>query len=136
MSVKTFSPENMFKPVPYDHVAIGTGSRHIHVAGQISRDGNANLIATGDLTGQVAQVLRNTALGLAGAGASFADVVRLRFYLKNYSPDQIGAFIAGIEQVAEELELPTPLPPLSCIGVDFLFEPDVLVELEAYAVLE
>jgi len=28
------------------------------------------------------------------------------------------------------------LPPVSVIGVDFLFEPDVLVELEAYAVLD
>ena len=35
-----------------------------------------------------------------------------------------------------ELDLPTPLPPVSVIGIDFLFEPDVLVELEAYAVLD
>ena len=45
-------------------------------------------------------------------------------------------WVAGIEQVREELGLPDPLPPLSAIGVDFLFEPDVLVELEAYAVLD
>jgi len=38
--------------------------------------------------------------------------------------------------VRAELGLPTPLPPLSAIGVDYLFEPDVLVEVEAYAVLD
>ena len=36
----------------------------------------------------------------------------------------------------EELRLPSPLPPLSVIGVDFLFEPDVLFEVEAYAILD
>ena len=45
-------------------------------------------------------------------------------------------FTAGIALVADELDLPTPLPPVSAIGVDFLFEPDVLVELEAYAILD
>lgn len=136
MTVQTLSPENMFQPVPYHHVAIGTGTRHVHVAGQISRDGHANLIATGDLTGQVAQVLRNTAMGLAGVGATFADVVRLRFFMTQSSPEKIGDFMAGIELVADELGLPQPLPPVSLIGVDFLFEPDVLVELEAYAILD
>ena len=137
MSVQTFSPDNMFQPVPYHHVAVGSGTRHVHVAGQISRDGQANRIATGDLSGQVAQVLRNTALGLAGAGATFADVVRLRFFLTQASaPDTLARFMAGFDLVAEELGLPQPLPPVSVIGVDFLFEPDVLVELEAYAVLD
>jgi hypothetical protein len=44
--------------------------------------------------------------------------------------------MAGIERVVEELGLPQPLPPVSVIGVNSLFEPDVLVELEAYAVLD
>lgn len=136
MTVQTLSPDNMFQPVPYHHVAIGTGTRHVHVAGQISRDGHANLIATGDLSGQVAQVLRNTALGLAGAGATFSDVVRLRFFMTQSAPEKLSAFMAGIELVASELGLPQPLPPVSVIGVDFLFEPDVLVELEAYAILD
>lgn len=136
MSVQTLSPDDMFQPVPYHHVAIGTGARQVHVAGQISRDGQGNAIATDNLTGQVAQVMRNTARGLAGADATFADVVRLRFFLTRSAPGNMGDFMAGIALVADELELPQPLPPVSVIGVDFLFEPDVLVELEAYAVLD
>ncbi|MGW5877328.1 RidA family protein [Nocardiopsis terrae] len=139
MSVQLLTPEGMFQPVPYHHVAIGTGTRQVHVAGQIARDADADLIATGDLTGQVEQVLRNAARGLAGAGATFSDVVRLRFFLTGWGPDQgekVGAFMAGIENVTDELGLPRPLPPVSAIGVDYLFEPDVLVEVEAYAVLD
>lgn len=136
MTVQLLTPDGMFQPVPYHHVSIGTGSRHVHVAGQIARDGEANHLATDDLAGQVAQVLRNTARGLAGAGATFADVVRLRFFVTHWSPEKIEDFMAGIESVTEELALPQPLPPLSAIGVDYLFEPDVLVELEAYAILD
>ncbi|MBW4720784.1 Rid family hydrolase [Saccharothrix obliqua] len=136
MPVRLSTPEGMFAPVPYHHVSVGTGTRQVHVAGQIARDAEGNPVATGDLAGQVAQALRNTARGLAGAGATFADVVRLRFYLTRWSPDRYGDFIAGIERVSDELALPRPLPPLSAIGVDYLFEPDVLVEVEAYAVLD
>lgn len=136
MTVQLLTPEGMFQPVPYHHVAIGTGTRQVHVAGQIARDAEANPIATGDLTGQVAQALRNTARGLAGAGAGFSDVVRLRFFVTQWSPEKMDAFVAGIESVAEELGIPRPLPPSSLIGVDYLFEPDVLVEVEAFAVLD
>lgn len=136
MTVQRFSPEGMFQPVPYDHVSVATGTRHVHVAGQIARDGDGTPVATGDLQGQTAHALRNTARGLAGAGATFSDVVRLRFFVTDWHPDKMDAFIAGIEEVADELDLPRPLPPLSAIGVDYLFEPDVLVEVEAYALLD
>lgn len=136
MTVQTMSPDNMFQPVPYHHVSVATGSRHVHVAGQIARDGEGNRLATGDLTGQVVQVLRNAARGLAGAGATFSDVVRLRFFMTQSTPEKFADFMAGIEIATEELGLPQPLPPVSVIGVDFLFEPDVLVELEAYAILD
>ncbi|GGM30693.1 Rid family hydrolase [Promicromonospora citrea] len=136
MSVQLLTPEGMFQPVPYHHVSVATGSRHVHVAGQINRDDQANRLAPDDLAGQVAVALRNTARGLAGAGATFSDVVRLRFFVTRWDPAKMGDFLAGIESVREELGLPDPLPPLSAIGVDYLFEPDVLVEVEAYAILD
>ncbi|MGW1740934.1 RidA family protein [Nocardia sp. NPDC001965] len=136
MTVQLRTPEGMFGPVPYHHVSIGSGTRQVHVAGQIARDADGRPVATGDLAGQVAHALRSTARGLAGAGASFTDVVRLRFFVTHWTPDKYDDFVAGIERVVEELGIPQPLPPLSAIGVDYLFEPDVLVEVEAYAVLD
>ncbi|SDU73480.1 RidA family protein [Jiangella alkaliphila] len=136
MTVQVLTPDGMFQPVPYHHVSVGTGSRQVHVAGQIARDGDGSPVATGDFAGQLAQALRNTARGLAGAGATFADVVRLRFFIVGWNAETYDAFTAGIEKVADEIGLPRPLPPLSAIGVDYLFEPDVLVEVEAYAVID
>ncbi|WP_432542585.1 RidA family protein [Kineococcus sp. SYSU DK002] len=136
MTVQLFSPDGLMQPVPYHHVAVATGTRHVHVAGQIARDAQGRPVAPGDLAGQVAHALRNTGAALRAAGAGFDDVVRLTFYVTGWSPEKIGEFTAGVEQVAAELGLPRPLPPASLIGVDFLFEPDVLVEVEATAVTD
>ncbi|MFT2015524.1 RidA family protein [Streptomyces sp. 796.1] len=136
MAVRQFTPRGMLQPTPYHHVAVGTGSRHVHVSGQIARAADGTPVAPGDLAGQVGHALRNTALGLAGAGASFADVLRLTFYVTRWRPELIGPFMAGVEAVADEVGLSLPMPPASLIGVDFLFEPDVLVEVEATALLD
>ncbi|MFC8046267.1 RidA family protein [Nocardia sp. NPDC057353] len=123
------------QPTPYHHVAVGTGSRHVHVSGQIARSADGTPVAPGDLAGQVAQALRNTAIGLTGAGATFEDVLRLTFYVTHWAPEKIADFRAGVERVAADVGLPLPLPPASLIGVDYLFEPDVLVEVEATAIV-
>ena len=62
--------------------------------------------------------------------------MRLTFYVTGWVPEMIEPFMAGIYAVAEELGLPLPTPPASVIGVDYLFEPDVLVEVEATAILD
>lgn len=49
--------------------------------------------SAGELAGQVAESLRNAALGLAGAGASFADVLCLIFYVTQGSPDETDDFM-------------------------------------------
>lgn len=124
----------MVQQTPYHHVAVANGTTHVHVAGQVGQRGDEP-VAVGDLAAQVAQALRNAALGLAGAGATFSDVVRLTFYVTQWAPEKIEALMAGVQSVADEIALPMPMPPASLIGVAMLFEPDVLVEVEATAVL-
>ncbi|WP_435186925.1 RidA family protein [Streptomyces sp. bgisy126] len=136
MSVRRFTPEGLLHPTPYHHVAVGTGSRHVHVSGQISGLADGVPVPEGNLSGQVAQALRNTARGLAGAGATFDDVLRLTFYVTRWEPGKMEAFMAGVEGVADEIGLPLPLPPSSLIGVDGLFAPGVLVEVEATALVD
>ncbi|WDG17798.1 RidA family protein [Microbacterium sp. Clip185] len=136
MSVELVTPEGMFRPVPYHHVAVATGSRLVSVAGQIDRDGDRGATSVGDLAGQVVQAFRNAARGLAGVGASFADAHRIRMYVTSWEPAKAEALLAGLARAQKELNLPEPLPPLSLLGVEALFEPDVLFEVEVDAVLE
>lgn len=87
MPVTRFSPAGLQPGTPYDHVAIGTGTRHVHISGQVARSAEGKPIAINDLAGQVAEVLRNTARALAGAGASFDDALRLTFYVTEWEPE-------------------------------------------------
>ncbi|MFF4174030.1 RidA family protein [Streptomyces sp. NPDC001744] len=136
MPVRRFTPEGLPQPTPYHHVAVGTGTTHVHVSGQTSSLADGTSVAAGDLSGQVAQALRNTARGLAGAGATFDDVLRLTFYVTEWAPEKTDAFMAGAESVADEIGLPRPFPPSSLIGVERLFAPGVLVEVEATALVD
>ena len=88
-----------------------------------------------DLAGQVAEALRNVQRGLNGAGAGFSDVVRLTVYVTEWDVSKMGDFMEGVQSVAQEIGLPMPMPPASLIAVVQLFEPGVLVEIEATAIV-
>lgn len=135
MPVQRRSPDGLVSGVPFAHVAVSTGTRHVTVAGQIASDASGALVAPGDLTGQVAQALRNVGIGLAGGGATFDDVVRFTFYIAGWSPDQHDAFLAGVEEVAAVLGIPQPMPPSTLIGVASLVTTEALVEIEATAIV-
>ena len=133
MAVELTNPDNHVVLDLYHHVAVVTGSRQVHIAGQVSWDHNGELVAPGDLAGQVAQVYRNVAKSLDAAGAGFSDVVRFTWYAAGWKPEMFDAFNAGVAQAAKEFDITTP--PASLIGVEILFQPGVLVEAEVTAVL-
>lgn len=131
MAAELIHPEGHAPHPIYEHVAVGTGTRQIHVAGQVAWDSAGELVAT-DLTGQVVQVLRNVHAALAAAGAGFDDVVRITWYAAGWREELYPDFQARIDQAAQELG---PLrAPASLIGVDVLFEPRNLIEAEVTAV--
>lgn len=101
MSVKMFSPTGMLPNTPYHHVAVATGTRQVHVAGQVAHTRDDSSIPP-DLAGQVSQALRNVAHGLAGAGAGFRDVVRLTVYVTDWHPDKIDLGLVTLTAAAFE----------------------------------
>ncbi|NJQ07949.1 RidA family protein [Streptomyces lonarensis] len=135
MPVTLVQPEGLPDAGVYRHVSVATGSRTVHVAGQVSWDATGATVGTGDLAAQVVQCYRNVATALASVGAGFADVVRLRVYVVDWTPERMPELLAGIERAAAELGF-TPGPPASLIGVAALDVPDHLVEIEAIAVLD
>ncbi|MBP1324832.1 enamine deaminase RidA (YjgF/YER057c/UK114 family) [Leucobacter exalbidus] len=134
MLVQYLDPDGMIENTPYHHVAVGTGTRFVHVAGQVAHMPAGEPVPT-DLASQVSQALRNVHRGLVAAGAQFSDVVRLTVYVTEWETSQMGEFMAGVEAVAPEIGLQLPMPPASLIAVVQLFEPGVLVEIEATALL-
>ncbi|MGD9529733.1 RidA family protein [Pseudonocardia sp.] len=133
MAVRLLNPDDHVTIPLYHHVAIATGNTQIHLAGQVAWDENGALVAD-DLAGQVAQIYRNVAKGLAAAGATFHDVVRFTWYFAKWERSMYDEFLAGVDQASREFDLPRP--PLAAIGVDILFEDGILVEAEVTAVVD
>jgi len=135
MTLQVLNPDGIPKPDIYRQVAVASGSRFVFVAGQVARTADGDPVGPGDLAAQVEQAYRNLVLALAGAGAEFSDVAKLTVYVVDWSPEKMDALVDGAMRVVADLGI-DPLRPLTLIGVQSLGEPDLLVEVEAIAVLD
>jgi enamine deaminase RidA (YjgF/YER057c/UK114 family) len=134
MAVTLLNPDGLPDVDVYRQVAIATGSRSVFVAGQVARDADGNPVAPDDLAGQVVQAYRNIATALSAADASFSDVVRLTVYVVDWTIEKMPALLEGMATATAELGIAPA--PVTLIGVAALFESDVLVEIEATAVVD
>lgn len=80
---------------------------------------------------QLDQVFRNIAATLYAAGVGFESVARLTLYVRDFD----ASLLPQIREVRDRW-INTACPPASAlIGVASLFRPDVLVEVDAFAVV-
>jgi enamine deaminase RidA (YjgF/YER057c/UK114 family) len=133
MRAEKINPPGLYDSVRYgfSHAARQQGGSVLHLAGQVAWDKDGNLVGPGDLATQTRQALANIRAVLAASGASPADVLRLRTYVVNHTPEKLGPVLAQIAQFYGES---TPAPN-TFIGVSALALPDFLVEIEATAVV-
>lgn len=134
MTLELLNPPGLPQPDLYRQVSVASGARTVYVSGQVARLADGTAVGPGDLATQTAQVYRNVATALAAVGATFSDVAKLTVYVVDLVPDKMGDFVAGVMTVVHELGI-DPVRPISLIGVAALGEPDLLVEVEAVAVL-
>ena len=135
MAVELLNPDGLPKPDVYRQVAVATGSKLVFLAGQVARDADGNPVGGGDLAAQVEQAARNVHAGVTSAGGTFADIVKLTVYVVDWSPEKMAALGEGMMRAAASLPI-DPVRPITLIGVAALGEPDMLVEIEAIAVLD
>lgn len=115
----------------YSQVVVASGARTIYLSGQVPVDEHGALVGAGDLGAQTAQAMRNVGLGLAAAGASFADIVKMTTYVVNYTPDCRTA----IREARAYLFAGRSPPASTLVGVAALAVPEWLVEIEVVAVI-
>lgn len=134
MSVDVLNPKGLPEPEFYRQVAVASGSRIVFVAGQVARDEAGRPVGAGDLTAQTERVFLNLAVALSAAGASFRDVAKLTAYVVDWTPDKIQFLGAGVGLASQQAEIDMARP-ITLLGVAALAEPDLLIEVEAVAVL-
>lgn len=135
MAITLVNPDGLPQVDLYRQVAVATGSKTVYLAGQVARDADGRKVGEGDLAAQVEQCYLNVGAALAEVGASFDDVAKLTVYVVDLSPDKLPRFAEGIARASAKLGV-TPVAPLTGIGVAALAEPDMLVEVEAVAVID
>ncbi|MBI2187374.1 MAG: RidA family protein [Acidobacteria bacterium] len=111
-------------------IEIRGGHRVVHCAGQTSVDGNGNPIYPRDMPRQINQALDNLEVVLKEAGLTLADVVRLNYYTTDMT-----ALANAAPTYAPRLAAAGCQPAATAVGVTSLFHPDLMIEIEAIAVL-
>ena len=109
----------------YSHaIEVPPGARTLHVSGQVGADREG--VIPNDAGGQTALIFENIAHILAAAGMSFADLVKLTYFVCD--ADDLAAIRAVRDRV-----LPPPFPTSSLMIVKALGQPEWGLEIEAFA---
>ena len=133
MANTRINPDGLYDALGYgfSHATLQDGGRTLHLAGQVAWDAECNVVGGDDLAAQTKQALANLKAVLAAVGATPADIVRLRTYVVNHTPDKLGVVLP---EVGAFYEGATPAPN-TFIGVAALALPDFLIEIEATAAI-
>lgn len=131
MSNERINPPTMYDSVRFgfSHASLQNSGRTVHLAGQVAWDANHNVVGGNDLAAQARQVLANLEEVLRSVGCTPADVLRLRTYVVNHSPDKLEPVLTALN----EFYAGGVPAPNTWIGVSALALPEFLIEIEAVA---
>ncbi|MGH8915157.1 MAG: RidA family protein [Acidimicrobiia bacterium] len=132
MEKLAINPPTLHAAPGYSQIIRVTGGTTIYIAGQVAWDAGGKLVGPGDLEAQARQAFTNLLAALSAAGAQPSDLVKVGIYVVGHSPEKLGI----IRAVRDEIFQAGALPTSTLIGVQSLALPDLLIEVDAIAVID
>ncbi|QMW03584.1 RidA family protein [Spirosoma foliorum] len=126
------NPQGLPTSKNYTQVVVAQSSRVAYISGQVSANAKGEIVYKGDFRGQTKQVLENLKIALASIGATFADVIKTTTYVVNTDPEKIGI----VREVRSQYFTGANPPGSTYVGVQGLYDKDVLIEIEATVALK
>ena len=132
MSLDEVNPPQLARPSGFAHAVVATGGRTVFLAGQTALD-PAGKIVGADIVTQFEQALSNLLIALRAAGGRPEHLASLTVY----ATDLAGYRKHGRELGAVWRKLAGPrYPAMAAVGVSRLWDPEALVEVQGFAVLD
>ena len=127
MERKNVASGGRWEPIVGYSRAVRIGN-HVAVAGTTATDAGGKVLAPGDAYSQAVHIFRKIEATLAQAGAQLEDVIRTRMFVTNIDDwENVGRAHAEFFQKIR--------PAATLLQVSRLIDPQVLVEIEADAIL-
>lgn len=129
--VKFINPASVSTPRGYSHAAVvdlGT-CRMLILSGQVALDNNGGLVGKDNFEMQAEQVFQNIKSIVEAAGGKMDDVVKLGFFVRDVSQLQT---LRAVRDKFVNIKNP---PASTLVQVSKLFRDDILLEVEATAVI-
>ncbi|MFN8529145.1 MAG: RidA family protein [Anaerolineae bacterium] len=123
------NPDTLATPTGYTHVVETNARRTIFISGQIPLDSQGKLVGAGDMKAQAEQVFENLRLALEAVHATFADVIKLTYFVVDISQIQV------VREVRNRYLNADRLPASTAVEVRQLVRKEFLLEVEAIAAL-
>lgn len=130
-AVERLRPEGLLSSPMFSQVTTVVEGKLIFVSGQVSWDAKGQVLHPGDLRAQTRQTFENMKTALAAAGANFENVLKFNIYVVGLDRDKWK--VVGEERA--KFINPDKAPASTMVGVPSLVLADLLIEIEAVAVI-
>jgi enamine deaminase RidA (YjgF/YER057c/UK114 family) len=128
-STRYVNPQSLVKPTGYTHVVIAPDGRTVYIAGQVAFDSTGAVVGEGDFSAQAEQVYRNLERALQSVGGTMADLVKTTTFITDIKN------LPSLREVRSRRLSKAQPPANTLLQVSSLARPDLLIEIEAVAVL-